>query len=529
MDAVRAVLGAALAALALAAPAAAAPSEADLARVTDLAAQRLAAADARLAQGQFPEITVSGQWRTLDASAWTSGFFPGALWLQFEATGDARWREAAKRRQAPLEPQKGSRTTHDLGFMLLDSFGHDLRLTGDPKAREVVVEAARSLASRWSPAVGMTRSWDTPSDFTVIVDNLMNLELLFVAARSGGDPAWREMAHRHALRSRAEHLRADGSTFHLVDFDEATGQVARKRTHQGHAADSTWSRGLAWAIYGFAVAHRETRDPLLLEAAERAARYFLANLPADRVPFWDFAAPGIPDEPRDSSAAAIAASGLLELAGLAADGRSYRAGAEEILGSLVSDAYLAVAQPTEALLLHGTQSKPHNQADRGLIYGDYFLLEAVLRLRRARAADAAASASPPGAGPTPTSPGAGPAGSPGSTAVRAPGRRPAGTLAVRAVRPRSLRALLARGLAADVVAPAAGTLRARLSLGGRTVAATRLAVRSHGPRRVRLRVRSPTWRVRLARLRVARVTLTVEHRDAAGTRLIGRATLRLRR
>ena len=248
----------------------------------------------------------------------------------------------------------------------------------------MVLRGARSLASRYGPAVGMTRSWgkrDSPR-FTVIVDNLMNLELLFWAARHGGDPAWYGMALSHAVRSARDHGRGDGSTFHVVDYDARNGKLRGKRTRQGYARDSTWSRGQAWAVYGFTMAYRETGDRRLLAAARRAADWYLAHLPADLVPYWDFDAPGIPDAPRDSSAAAIAASGLLELAELdpdAAQGARYHAAAEATLASLSSDRYLARGHPDQSILLHGTQDRPRGRYDTGLVFGDYYFIEALLR------------------------------------------------------------------------------------------------------------------------------------------------------
>jgi hypothetical protein len=351
----------------------------------EFARDKLRATAASVPPGKYPaRTTPSGAWLTTGPGAWTSGFFPGSLWLGYAVTGDPSLRSQAQLREAGLEGQKRDVTGNDQGFKLLDSFGNGYRLTGDDASRRVVLRAARSLASRYGPVVGATRSWGDRSspDFTVIVDNLMNLELLFWAAKHGGDPAWYGMALSHALRTARTHVRRDGSTFHVVDFDSESGGVKRKRTRQGYARSSTWSRGQAWAVYGFTMAYRETGKPRLLRVARRTADWYIAHVPPDRVPYWDFDAPGIPNAPRDSSAAAIAASGLLELAALdpdAARAAGYHDAAESTLSWLSSDRYLARGHPEQSILLHGTQDRPRGEYDTGLVFGDYYFIEALLR------------------------------------------------------------------------------------------------------------------------------------------------------
>jgi len=351
----------------------------------EFAEQQLRATAASVPPKRYPASTAAGGgWTTTGSRAWTSGFFPGSLWLAYGVNGDPELRAVAASRLAGLEGQKRDTSGNDQGFKLLNSFGNAYRLTGDDAYRRVVLRGADSLASRFSPVVGATRSWgDRGSrDFTVIVDNLMNLELLFWASKHGGDPAWYGMALSHALRSMRDHVRRDGSTFHVVDYDPGTGRVKRKRTRQGYARDSTWSRGQAWAVYGFTMAYRESGDRRLLDAARRTAEWFIAHLPPDRVPFWDFDAPGIPNAPRDSSAAAIAASGLLDLAALdpePARAARYRDSAHSIIASLSAAPYLARGRPTQAILLHGTQDRPRGSYDRGLVFGDYYFIEALLR------------------------------------------------------------------------------------------------------------------------------------------------------
>ena len=373
--------------LAAAAPAAGTPLDQVVKDDLEFARERLMATASSVPADRYPMRTgPEGDWVTTGPGYWTSGFFPASLWLAHAATGDPRLASEAEARLPVLEAQKRDGSGSDQGFKMLGSFGRGYLLTGRDRYRRAAVRAAASLASRFSPAVGATRSWGNrrSEDFTVIVDNLMNLELLFWAARHGGNPAWHGMALSHALRTAREHVRRDGSTFHVVDFNPRTGKVRRKRTRQGYARRSTWSRGQAWAAYGFTMAYRETRDERLLEAARRTADWFLAHLPYDRVPYWDFDAPGIPDAPRDSSAAAVAASGLLEQATLDPDARRaarYRDAAESIVASLSSDSYLARGDSTQALLLHGTQDRPRGKYDTGLSFGDYYLLESLLRHR----------------------------------------------------------------------------------------------------------------------------------------------------
>jgi unsaturated chondroitin disaccharide hydrolase len=382
-------LCASLLATALAAPAARAqsgdPFLAAVDHALDFAAVQLEATTQSISTTRYPSTTTSsGAWATTDAGDWRSGFFPGSLWLLYERTGDAFWRTAAEAWLVELEDEKNDTSTHDVGFKIFPSFGNAYRLTGSEAHRQVVLTAAGSLATRYSPTVGAIKSWDGPtsSDFRVIIDNMMNLEILFWGARNGGSPAWYDMAVSHALTTRREHVRADGSTYQVVNFDPATGAVKDKTTHQGYGDESTWSRGQGWAVYGFAMCWRETGDPRFLETARQAADYFVAHLPPDRVPYWDFELPSTEGEPRDSSAAAVAAAGLLELALLDPDplrSEGYLGSAREILASLASPAYLAEGTGNAAILLHGTQNRPDDRYDTGLVYGDYYFVEGLLR------------------------------------------------------------------------------------------------------------------------------------------------------
>ena len=356
-------------------------------RAQAFARNRLAATTSRLSSTAWPHLTGTDlRWRTTGASAWTSGFLPGSLWLAYQESADAAWRSRAQSWQSGLSGQASDTSTHDVGFKIHDSFGNGYRLTGNDTYRQTGIKAAASLATRYSSVVGAIRSWNSASsEFKVIVDNMMNLELLLWASKHGGQQAWRDMAVSHALVTARDHVRPDGSTYHVVVYDPATGAVKVRTTHQGNSASSTWSRGQAWAMHGFTMIHGETRDARFLNTARRVSDWFLDHLPADHVPYWDFSAPGIPDAPRDTSAAAIAASALLELSELETDAtraQRYATAARAILTSLMSRAYLSEGAGSEAILLHGTSNRPAGSADTGLIYGDYYLQEALLRLRR---------------------------------------------------------------------------------------------------------------------------------------------------
>jgi unsaturated chondroitin disaccharide hydrolase len=336
----------------------------------------------------LPWTYAHGRVITVPPQDWVSGFFPGALWLLYDYTRDDRWRTAAEQYTARLESIKDFTGHHDVGFMLYCSYGNGLRLTSRPDYRDVLLQGAKSLSTRFNPAVGAIRSWDhTPWHYPVIIDTMMNLELLMWAAREGPEPRFRQIAVSHADKTLANHLRPDGSSFHLVDYDPATGQVLKRQTVQGAADRSAWARGQAWGLYGFVMMFRETRQPAYLEQAARIARFLLNHprLPDDKIPYWDFDAPGIPDEPRDASAAAVMASALLELSRYAEPefARACLAVAERQLRSLSSPQYRAAAgKDGNFLLLHGVGRKPMNaEVDQPLVYADYYFLEALLRCR----------------------------------------------------------------------------------------------------------------------------------------------------
>jgi unsaturated chondroitin disaccharide hydrolase len=339
----------------------------------------------------YPRAIVQGRdWHLLRPSAWTSGFFPGILWQLYGHTQDEQLLEQAMRWTEGLEGQANA-PTHDVGFIIHTSFGQGFEITGLEEYREVTLEAADHLAGRFNENVGAIQSWSASQRFRypVVIDGLMNLELLSWAARNGGDPALVDIAKAHASTTRRDHVRDDGSSYHLIDYEPDWGGVVWRGTVQGLADDSMWARGQAWGLYGFAIAYRETGEAEFLEASRRMADTFLDRLPADGVPYWDFDVGPGSGEPRDSSAAAIAASGLFELASLIDDPaatRHYRLAAAEILESLLSEEYSAWQAGLPALLLHGTGHRPRNrEVDVPLIYADYYFIEALLKQVSCRA------------------------------------------------------------------------------------------------------------------------------------------------
>ena len=234
------------------------------------------------------------------ARDWTSGFFAGELWYLYEFTGKNEWKEKAQEFTAVMEPEKMNGTTHDMGFKIYSTFGNGYRLTNDPHYREVIIQSAKTLATRFKPIIGCIRSWDHSRDkwgCPVIIDNMMNLELLFEATKLTGDSSFYKIAVSHANTTMKNHFRADFSSYHVIDYDTITGNVLKKNTHQGYSHESAWARGQAWALYGFTMCYRETHDPKYLLQAENIAGFILnhKNLPTDLVPYWDFDAPNIPN------------------------------------------------------------------------------------------------------------------------------------------------------------------------------------------------------------------------------------------
>lgn len=336
-----------------------------------------------------PRSFINGKFQTTNLEGWTSGFFPGSLWLIYEHTRDPSIKAAAERYTARQEPIKNFTKHHDVGFMLFGSYGQGQRIEPRAAYRDVLIQGARSLATRYSPATGVIRSWDSPPwKSPVIIDNMMNLDLLWYAADEAKDESLRAIAISHANKTLANHFRPDGSSYHLVDYDPATGAVLKKQTVQGFADDSAWARGQTWALYGFTTMFRLSKDPVYLAQACKIADFLIAhpNLPADGIPYWDFNAPGIPDALRDVAAGAIMSSALFELATLAGGERAtrYRAVAERQLRTLSTAAFRAGENENgHFLLMHGVGHLPaKSEVDVPLVYADYYFLEALGRAVR---------------------------------------------------------------------------------------------------------------------------------------------------
>ncbi len=323
----------------------------------------------------------------VESRDWTSGFYPGILWQMYDHSRNASWMTAAQKWSIGIEKEKTNTRTHDVGLMLFTSFGQGYRITNDEKYREILLRGAKSLSTRFNPTIGCIRSWDHGKwAFPVIIDNMVNLELLFWATKVSGDSSFFKIAESHANTTIKNHFREDNSSYHVVDYDTATGLPISKGTHQGFSSQSAWSRGQAWGLYGYTMVYRETKDPVFLAQAEKIAEFFLSHprLPEDMIPYWDFDAPGIPNEERDAAAAAIVASGLLELSTFSANGTRYREAAKKILKSLSSNKYFAAPGTNQNFFLkHCVGHKPGNyEIDVPLIYADYYFLEALLRLER---------------------------------------------------------------------------------------------------------------------------------------------------
>ena len=317
---------------------------------------------------------------------WTSGFFPGELWFLYEYTQNNFWKKKAQQHTDILEKEKMNGSTHDMGFKVYCSFGNGYRLTQDEHYKEVLLQSARTLATRFKPAAGIIRSWDHSTAkwaCPVIIDNMMNLELLFWATKESKDSTFYRIAVDHARTTMKHHFRPDFSSYHVIDYDRITGQVLKKNTHQGFADESAWSRGQAWALYGYTMCYRETRLPEFLEQAQNIEKYLFThpNMPEDLIPYWDFDALGIPDEPRDVSAATVIASALYELSLYDPEkGERYRSNADKIIENLTKHYRATLKKDNGFLLLHSTGTKPTNtEVDVPIVYADYYFIEALMR------------------------------------------------------------------------------------------------------------------------------------------------------
>lgn len=329
-------------------------------------------------------IEDNGALRLVASRDWTSGFFPGELWYMYEYTQDDFWKKQAQAFTANIEDQKTNGGTHDMGFKMYCSFGNGYRLTNDANYKDILLESAATLITRYKPAIGCIRSWDHSRDkwqCPVIIDNMMNLELLYWAFKETGDSVYYNIANAHARTTMKNHFRDNYSSYHVIDYDTITGDVLHKHTHQGYNRESAWSRGQAWGLYGYTMCYRETKLPEFLSQAENIANYIFTNptMPEDMVAYWDFDAPGIPNEPRDASAAAVMACAMYELSMYNPEKAAlYKKWADTIVESLSKNYRAQLEGDRGFLLLHSTGAR-NFERDVPLVYADYYFLEALLK------------------------------------------------------------------------------------------------------------------------------------------------------
>ena len=338
----------------------------------------------------FPRsLNPDGDLELVTKKDWTSGFYPGVLWYTYALTKDEYWKTKAITFTNVLESEKKNASNHDIGFKMMPSFGLGYEQTNNSAYKNVLIQSAKTLITRFDEKVGCIRSWDHHKDkwqFPVIIDNLMNLELLYWAWKETGDPVYYNIATTHAKTTMKNHFRKDYSSYHVVNYDTITGKVISKQTHQGYADNSSWARGESWALYGYTMAYRESNDSEFLKQAEHVANYIInvATLPEDYVPTWDFMLSDKENEPKDASAAAVIASALYELSTFTENTKNkntYLKVANGIMKSLSSKNYFNVKGTEKGFLLnHSTGSKPwKSEIDVPLVYADYYYLEALTR------------------------------------------------------------------------------------------------------------------------------------------------------
>jgi len=331
-----------------------------------------------------PRTFEHGKIMLVNERDWTSGFFPGSLWYMYELTGNTKFKTEADKFSNFISKAQYRTNTHDLGFILNSSFGNGYRITQNKTYEQVLVTGATTLMKRYNSKIGLIKSWDQGAvghwEFPVIIDNMLNLELLVTAGKLSGNRSMVNAAVSHAQKTCQNHFRTDNSCFHVVNYDSISGNVIERQTHQGYSHESSWARGQTWAIYGFTMMYRETGEKKFLERALKSLSFYMnnKNLPTDLIPYWDFDAPNIPNEPKDASAAAVVASALVDLATLT-DNPEYGAKAEEILRTLSSNQYFAkIGSNGYFLLEHSTGNKPAGtEIDTPLSYADYYYLEAM--------------------------------------------------------------------------------------------------------------------------------------------------------
>ncbi|WP_346857910.1 glycoside hydrolase family 88 protein [uncultured Draconibacterium sp.] len=337
-------------------------------------------------------IDEEGNLVTCNSAWWVSGFFPGVLWYLCENNPTDSLKYWATNYTKRVEDQQFTTDNHDVGFMIFCSFGNAYRLTGNQKYKEVIHNAAKSLITRFNPTIGCIRSWDYASwsaqwQYPVIIDNMMNLELLEWSAKAFNDTTFSHVARTHANTTMKNHFRNDFSSFHVVSYDTITGTVEKKNTAQGYSDDSAWARGQGWGLYGYTMMFRETGNKTYLERAKHIADFIInhPNLPEDKIPYWDFNAPDIPDALRDASAGAIMCSALIELSAYVPELKSkeYLVVAETQLRSLSAAPYITDSgNNVNFILKHSVGHMPNgSEIDVPLSYADYYYVEALIRMK----------------------------------------------------------------------------------------------------------------------------------------------------
>ncbi|TKC63753.1 glucuronyl hydrolase [Pedobacter hiemivivus] len=356
-----------------------------LKKSTKTAVYQLTKAAQTFTPGMNPRsINPDGTVRLAPVRDWTTGFFPGTLWYGYELSGDKNLADQAKRFTLGLDSLQYIKDTHDVGFMLYCSYGNGYRLTGDQVYRKPLENGATNLYSRFNKKVGAIRSWDFGHwQFPVIIDNMMNLEYLYWAGNEFKKPEWFAAAKTHAVTTMKNHFRKDYSSYHVISYDTLSGKVLQRETHQGLTHESAWARGQAWAVYGYAMSFRDTKDKKFLEQAEKVAAFIMNHpkMPKDKIPLWDFDVHNADRSPRDASAAAVIASALLDLSTQVKDGDKYFKFAEDILKTLSSDEYLAKPGENQFFILkHSVGALLYNsEIDTPLNYADYYFMEALKR------------------------------------------------------------------------------------------------------------------------------------------------------
>ena len=363
----------------------------DHVRVADVQVKALAAASDNGTEVKIPHTFQNGKIKFVGKSGWTSGFFAGTLWEMYALTGDKTFADYAKRQTDNLEEIKFLTSHHDIGFMMNSSFGGALEYAPDlvdQKAyKDVLIQSAKSLCTRFHPGAGIIQSWNTSEKWLcpVIIDNMMNLELLFKATQFSGDSTYWKVAVSHADKTLQNHFRPDYSSYHVVDYDPETGEIRAKQTAQGYGDETAWARGQSWGLYGFTMAYRFTKDQRYLDQAEHIANFLLTNknMPEDLVPYWDFDCPDIPNTYREVTCAAIMASAFCELYSITGK-QLYLDSADKIITSLAKPEYRAApGEHGNFILMHSCSTVPgKSEVDVPLNYADYYLLEALIRRQK---------------------------------------------------------------------------------------------------------------------------------------------------